>query len=70
MTGKVSRIAIDGIQPGQNDRKAFDQIAFQQLAESVQAHRLIQPITVRPLAERQYEIVAGERRWRTCRLLG
>lgn len=64
MSAKVSHIPIDSIQPEQNDRKAFDQIALQELAESIRAHGLVQPITVRPIAEDGYEIVADERRWR------
>ena len=56
-----------------NPRKAFDQAALQDLADSIKAHGLLQPILARPAAgarpgEALYEIVAGERRWRASQL--
>ncbi len=54
---------------GNNDRKAFDAVALRELADSLEAHGLAQPITVRPIGER-YEIVAGERRFRASQLAG
>jgi ParB family chromosome partitioning protein len=65
-TGTVASIPLADIQPGNNDRQAFDSVAIAELAESMQAHGLAQPITVRPLASGLYEIVAGERRFRAA----
>lgn len=62
----ISRIAPDPNQP----RKLFDATALDDLASSIKANGLIQPITVRPDKRRgHYIIVAGERRWRAHQLL-
>jgi len=50
-------------------RKHFDATALQELADSIKSSGLIQPIVVRP-EEAQYEIIAGERRWRAAQLAG
>lgn len=64
-TSKVHAIPVSQIQAGNNDRKVFDPVALQELANSIQQHGLAQPITVRPIeGEQKYEIVAGERRFR------
>ena len=51
-------------------RKHFDDEALQDLADSIRAHGIIQPLTVRKLASGYYQIIAGERRWRAARLAG
>ena len=51
-------------------RKRFDDETLTELAESIQAHGMLQPIVVRPLGERRYQIVAGERRWRAAKRIG
>lgn len=54
-----------------NPRKAFDDAALQELAESIRQHGLIEPLVVRPMkAAHQYELVCGERRLRACKLAG
>ncbi len=55
-------------QPRQN----FDDSQLRELAASIREHGLLQPVLVRPSATEagRYEIVAGERRWRACRLVG
>ena len=55
--------------PGQ-PRKTFDQEALGELAASIAEHGLLQPIAVRPRPRGGYSIVAGERRWRACRMAG
>ncbi len=67
-TIKVSRITPRGDQP----RKNFDELALQTLADSIRIHGVIQPIIVREtegLGD-NYEIIAGERRWRAAKLAG
>ena len=44
--------------------------ALEELAESIKAQGIMQPIVVRPVAENRYEIIAGERRWRAAQLAG
>lgn len=62
---------IREIEPNANQpRKDFDQESLNTLAESIEKHGLLQPIVVRPKLNGVYEIVAGERRWRACRIAG
>lgn len=61
----INKIAPNPHQP----RKRFDDDKIQELADSIQQHGVIQPITVRSI-ENGYEIIAGERRWRASRRAG
>lgn len=62
---------ISKVEPRQGQpRTNFDDITLQELAESIERHGIIQPITVRPLDRGYYQIIAGERRWRAARLAG
>lgn len=63
---KISEIEPNRSQP----RKEFDEQALSELAESITQHGLLQPLLVRPLAMGGYQIVAGERRYRACRMAG
>lgn len=65
---KISRITPRGDQP----RKNFDENALQTLADSIREHGVIQPIVVRELGglSENYEIIAGERRWRAAKMAG
>ncbi len=65
-TLKISEIEPNRSQP----RKEFDEKALSELAESISEHGLLQPLLVRPLTLGGYEIVAGERRYRACRMAG
>ena len=62
---------INDIEPNRDQpRKIFDDDAVSELADSIAQHGLIQPIVVTPLSNGRYSIVAGERRWRACRMAG
>ena len=67
-TLRISRITPRGDQP----RKSFDENALQVLADSIREHGVIQPIVVREIGvlEDNYEIIAGERRWRAAKMAG
>ena len=67
-TIRISRITPRGDQP----RKTFDENALQVLADSIREHGVIQPIVVRELGvmDDNYEIIAGERRWRAAKMAG
>lgn len=68
--GTVS-ININDIEPNRGQpRKDFDEKALSELADSIAQHGLIQPIVVKPTVDGRYSIIAGERRWRACRLAG
>lgn len=60
----VQQIPVTLIIRGDNHRTVFAEEPLQELAQSIAEHGLAQPITVRPLANGQFEIVAGERRFR------
>ena len=61
-------LPIEKIEPRRNQpRKQFDPDALAELADSIRKYGLIQPITVRPLDNGYYQIIAGERRWRAAR---
>lgn len=62
-------LPIEQITAGDNDRRTFDPAKLAELAASIQENGLAQPITVRPI-NGGYQIVAGERRFRACQLLG
>ena len=66
VTLKISEIEPNRTQP----RKEFDEKALSELAESISQHGLLQPLLVRPLTLGGYQIVAGERRYRACRMAG
>ncbi len=68
---KLSEIDINEIEPKSDQpRKDFDADALSELASSIEKHGLLQPIVVRPRVSGRYEIIAGERRWRACRIAG
>lgn len=53
-----------------NPRRSFDEGELQDLASSIRQHGIVQPVVVRPRGANQYEIIAGERRWRAAQLAG
>ncbi len=63
-TLRLSQIVPDKNQP----RKHFDPEALEELAASIRVHGLIQPIIVTPAGDDQYRIIAGERRYRACKI--
>jgi ParB family transcriptional regulator, chromosome partitioning protein len=67
----TSRLALDKIEVNPNQpRKDFDEKALEELAESIKIHNIIQPLTVSPLANGKYKLIAGERRYRASKLAG
>ncbi len=71
--GAATTLRISEIEPrGDQPRKQFDREALEALADSIAAYGVLQPILVRPNPnfEGNYEIVAGERRWRASKMAG
>lgn len=67
----TSEVALDAIVPNQHQpRGRFDEAPLSELADSIRAVGIIQPLVVRPVSEGKYELIAGERRWRAARLVG
>lgn len=70
-TNAAVTVRLSEIEPNRNQpRKEFDEQALQELADSISRHGLLQPLLVRPLLGGGYQLVAGERRWRACRIAG
>ena len=64
-------LPVDLIQRGKyQPRRDIDPESLQELADSIRAQGIMQPIVVRPIGDRKYEIIAGERRWRAAQLAG
>ena len=65
------RLPVSRLQPGHyQPRRSMDQAKLEELAESIRAQGVIQPIVVREIDGNRYEIIAGERRWRATQLAG
>jgi ParB family chromosome partitioning protein len=66
----LKRIPLDRIEPNPDQpRKFFEEAALRELASSILARGLKQPITVRPMGDGRYQVVMGERRWRAHLIL-
>ncbi|ELB2924444.1 MULTISPECIES: ParB/RepB/Spo0J family partition protein [Vibrio] len=69
--GELTDLAIGQLQPGvYQPRKDMAPEALEELAASIQSQGIIQPIVVRQVENGQFEIIAGERRWRAARQAG
>ncbi|WP_408900548.1 ParB/RepB/Spo0J family partition protein [Photobacterium piscicola] len=69
--GELRQIAVTALKSGQyQPRKAMAADALTELAESIRAQGVIQPIVVRRIDSQSYEIIAGERRWQAARQAG
>lgn len=70
LSARVRYIPINDIRPNpQQPRRRFDSESLQELAASIAAYGILQPLTVRQQGA-VYELVAGERRWRAARIAG
>ncbi len=70
-TTRQDSLPVTRLQPGKyQPRTRMDQDSLNELAASIKAQGIMQPILVRPVGEDRYEIIAGERRWRAAQLAG
>lgn len=69
---EVVEVDLERIRPNRfQARRDFDEAKLEELATSIREHGVVQPVILRrTLGEEGYEIVAGERRWRACRIAG
>lgn len=68
---KLRHVPIDMLKRGQyQPRTRMNKDALEELSQSIRARGVVQPIVVRPLGDGDYEIIAGERRWRAAQLAG
>jgi ParB family transcriptional regulator, chromosome partitioning protein len=71
LDGDVQRLPIEQVTPNPNQpRRDFDAAALLELTQSIERDGIIQPIIVRKTAPREYQIIAGERRWRAAKAAG
>lgn len=69
--GALVHLDLDCIQRGKyQPRRDLEPQALEELSDSIKVQGVMQPIVVRPVAEGQYEIIAGERRWRASQMAG
>ena len=67
----VRVIPVERITPNpEQPRIAFDETSLEELAASIREHGVLQPILVRPLGNNEYQLIAGERRWRASKAAG
>jgi ParB family chromosome partitioning protein len=70
-TQRQDSLPVGALQPGKyQPRTRMDPGSLEELAASIKAQGLIQPISVRPVGNGRYEIIAGERRWRASQIAG
>ena len=70
-SSNVNTLRITEVEPRSNQpRQVFDEVALNELAESIRQHGILQPLAVRRLPTGYYQIIAGERRWRAAKLAG
>jgi ParB family transcriptional regulator, chromosome partitioning protein len=68
-TGNLTTLPVSALQPGKyQPRTRMDAGSLEELAASIRAQGLMQPITVRPITGGRHEIIAGERRWRAAQI--
>ena len=69
--GEQGEVAVEAVVRGRyQPRREFSEESLQELAASIRAQGLMQPIVVRPRPQGGYELIAGERRWRAARMAG
>jgi len=70
---ELRNLPLDTIRPGRfQPRSVFDQEKLSELADSIRAQGVVQPVVVRPLdgGDGEFELIAGERRWRAAQIAG
>jgi ParB family chromosome partitioning protein len=71
LVGSITRIPLTSIEVNPNQpRRTFDEQPLRELAESIKLHDIIQPITVVKLANKKYQLISGERRFKASHLAG
>lgn len=69
--GSLTQVPVDALRPNPyQPRRVFDESALSELAESMRRSGLLQPIVARAAKNGEYDVVAGERRWRAAQQLG
>ena len=70
-SSNLNEIPLSQIEPNPDQpRREFDEVALQELANSIREMGIISPITLRQTSDDRYQIIAGERRWRASQIAG
>ena len=68
---ELHHLPLDLIRPARyQPRSVFDEEKLAELADSIRAQGVVQPVVVRPVGDEEYELIAGERRWRAAQIAG
>lgn len=68
---RTDEVPIDSVSPNPDQpRTNFKREELEELAASIEKDGLLQPILVRPMGSQKYQIIAGERRWQACKMVG
>ncbi|OUO92547.1 chromosome partitioning protein ParB [Gordonibacter sp. An230] len=68
---RTDEVPIDSVSPNPDQpRTNFKREELEELAASIEKDGLLQPILVRPVGSQEYQIIAGERRWQACKIVG
>ena len=68
---ELRNLPLDVIVPGRfQPRSVFDEEKLAELADSIRSQGVVQPIVVRPVGDNEFELIAGERRWRAAQIAG
>ena len=68
---ELRNLPLDVIRPGRfQPRSVFDEDKMAELADSIRSQGVVQPVVVRPVGEGEFELIAGERRWRAAQIAG
>lgn len=71
LVGSITRIPLSLIEVNpKQPRRTFDEIPLRELAESIKLHDIIQPITVVKIANKKYQLISGERRFKAANMAG
>lgn len=71
MQRRTDEVPIDSVSPNPDQpRTNFKREELEELAASIEKDGLLQPILVRPMGSQKYQIIAGERRWQACKMVG
>ena len=66
---ELRNLPLDVIRPGRyQPRSVFDEDKLAELADSIRSQGVVQPVVVRPMGDGEYELIAGERRWRAAQI--
>jgi ParB family chromosome partitioning protein len=69
--GGLQHLPVEWLRPGRfQPRRQFDHDSLEELAQSIKVHGVMQPLVIQKTGDQQFELIAGERRWRAAQIAG